>query len=121
MGRDGEASPGERVAATLVAFSRWINASYPAALDREARLWRRVTKVGEESGEVQNALRGYLGENPRKGQTHDLGDVIGELLDTAGAALGAVEDLTGEQGLCVAMLANHLEESAARVGLGPRP
>lgn len=73
----------------LNSISTLIDASYPRDLDREAWLWRRITKVDEEVGEVQAALRGFLGENPRKGQTHTWQDVNDELMDVAIAALGA--------------------------------
>lgn len=111
------AEAGEQVAEAVAAFSRWINAQYPPDLDPEAHLWRRITKVGEESGEVQDALRGYLGENPRKGVTHTLDEVIDELLDCAGAALGAVEHLTGNDGSSVQRLADRLRRSAAKAGV----
>lgn len=71
-------------------ISKAVSGSYPIDLDPEAHMWRRVTKVCEEAGEVDKALRGYIGENPRKGKTHTSIDIVEELLDTAGAALAAV-------------------------------
>lgn len=72
------------------AISDLIDGSYPVDLDREAMLWRRCAKIGEEHGEVIEALLGMLGENPRKGYTHTRGDLVMELLDVALAALAAV-------------------------------
>jgi hypothetical protein len=81
---------------SALGISDALNASYAAGTDPELILWRRLTKVSEEAGEVQNALRGYVGENPRKGFTHSREDLITELLDCAGAALGAVAHLTND-------------------------
>lgn len=89
----------------LAALSRWIDESPAnAGRDREALGWHRVAKVSEEAGEAVSAWLGYTGGNPRKGVTHELGDVIGELLDTATAALAGVEHLTGNQGHSMWML-----------------
>ena len=80
----------------IVAISKWIDGSRMddvrprAELVWELNLWRRCTKVASEAGEVIDALAGVLGENPRKGVTHSLDDLVGELLDVALAALAAV-------------------------------
>ncbi|WP_407842163.1 MazG-like family protein (plasmid) [Streptomyces sp. DSM 116496] len=83
-----------RTSALICAVSAWIDAA-PGNKDRdpEALLWGRVTKVGEESGEVIAALVGATGQNPRKGNSHTLQDVERELLDTAMTALAAVAHL----------------------------
>ena len=85
-------------------FSRWLDSTYSHELPTEVYLWRRIAKVNEEGGEVIEALLGYLGENPRKGKTHTLDDVVGELLDVAFAALGAVEHITGNTGESTGLL-----------------
>lgn len=95
-----------RLSETVRATSRAISGTYPADLDPEAHTWRRVTKVHEEAGEVTEAMLGYLGENPRKGRTHALNDVVAELLDVANAALGAVDHLRPDEDP-VALLAEH--------------
>jgi hypothetical protein len=102
------------VSADIAAISGWIDGSYPDGLDPEALIWRRVTKVCEESGEVIDALGGWLGENPRKGVTHTRDDLIGELLDVAVAALGAVEHLTGNDGVSAHLLNAHAKYVLAR-------
>lgn len=89
-------------------ISRTISASYPPDLDAEAHLWRRCMKVTEEAGEVFQALAGTIGENPRKGQTHTRDDLRDELLDVAGAALGAVSHLDGDSGDPIAWLSGRL-------------
>lgn len=97
----------ELAASRLVFVSQWIDA-HNARRDPEAVLWSRVTKASEESGEAQKALRGALGENPRKGVTHDLSDVVDELLDTAVAALGAVEHIREHRGDALELLDLHI-------------
>ena len=47
----------------------------------------RVEKIHEEAGEVEAAMIGVEGSNPRKGSTHTLDDLEGELLDVALTAL----------------------------------
>lgn len=103
-------------AQNIAAVSQWVDDAN-AQRSVETNLWSRVTKVSEESGEAQAALRGLLGENPRKGVTHTTGDVVRELLDVAVAALGAVEHLTGNKGACMEMLAQHAHFVADRAGV----
>ena len=98
-------------------LSNWIDGSYPADLDPEAHARRRVNKVIEEAGETHEALGGMYGENPRKGVTHDLHDVVYELDDTATAALGAVYHLTDGDDV-IAGLSRHVSEVWQRAGLG---
>lgn len=107
-------APGER----LAAISRWIDES-PSYVDchPETAMWRRVTKVCEEAGEVVDALGGMIGENPRKGVTHSRDDLIGELLDAAVAALGAVEHLTGNEGDSWGLLRDKIDRICERAGI----
>lgn len=93
----------------VLGISRLIDDSYPATLGIEARRWRRCLKTAEEVGELTEALLGAVGENPRKGITHSLGDVRKELLDVALAALGAVAHLDGNKGDPVDDLAGHAQ------------
>lgn len=82
--------------AAVQEISALIDGTYRPDLDREAWAWRRVMKVAEEVGEVNEAMLGWLGENPRKGITHTSEDVVKELLDVALAALGACAHLDGD-------------------------
>lgn len=100
-------------------LSRWIDASYPSGLDKEAWMWRRVEKINEECGEVSAAIRGVIGENPRKGVVGTWDDVIKELTDVAVSALGAIEHLTGNEGQSVAYLSQRLDVLVERAGLIP--
>lgn len=102
---------------SLVALSVWLddhNAHKPAAL----QMWERCGKIGEEYGEVVEALIALGGQNPRKPARPDAEyDVIDELLDVAVTAVGAVEHMTGNQGEALGMLVDKIFKVAARVGL----
>ena len=100
----------------LAALSAWIDAGQG---DRhpEAILWGRVSKVTEEAGESIAALIGATGQNPRKGYTHSMEDVVSELLDVAVTALGAVEHLTDNTGASIDLLADHVARVCVRAGL----
>ncbi len=87
----------------LAAISDWIDA-HNAHRHPLVSLWSRVTKASEEAGEAQDELRLWLGENPRKPKTETDRAVVEELLDTAVAALGAVEHLRGNNGVALSML-----------------
>jgi NTP pyrophosphatase (non-canonical NTP hydrolase) len=111
---------GEKVAI----LSRWIDDSYERDgfdLDGETVLRRRIDKLMEEVGEVGQALGGYVGENPRKGFTHEKEDVMAELLDVAITALGAWEHMGGNRGDSGEALEDKLYRVLNRVGLvGPQ-
>lgn len=97
------------LAATLAELSAWIDtAPANAARDPEAATWGRLAKVAEESGEVIAAYIGATGQNPRKGITHGMAAVRGELLDVAVTALTAIEHLTGNHRHSLDLLAHHL-------------
>lgn len=75
----------------------------------------RVLKVTEEAGEVAAAYIGWTGQNPRKGVTHDLSDVISELCDVALTALAAVEHFTAGGRMCTETLfREHVEKVRQR-------
>jgi hypothetical protein len=107
--------------ARILAVSAWID-SAPGNNGRhpEALLWGRVTKVGEEAGEVIAALVGATGQNPRKGHSATLQDVERELLDTAMTALAAVAHLHAQDAEppdLLSLLGAHAEAVARRAGL----
>lgn len=97
----------EKISHNLVELSRVlderINGLFPD-MDKYHHAQDRIIKIGEEFGEVVEAMIGVSGTNPRKGVTHSYDDVINELLDVAASALGAVEYLTGNQGRCMGLL-----------------
>lgn len=101
------------LSASLVSLSRWIDAAN-AHRDSEAQTWGRLSKIGEEYGEVIAAYIGMTGQNPRKGVTHCLDDVIEELLDVALSALAAVEHLTSHDGDALDLLGDKIIRVARR-------
>jgi len=108
----------DETAAKLAALSEWIDtAPANATRDKEAALWGRVAKVGEEHGEAIAALIGATGQNPRKGVTHGMVDVEEELLDVALSALCAVEHLNGNNGVSMKAFAYKVAEVFERAGL----
>jgi NTP pyrophosphatase (non-canonical NTP hydrolase) len=54
----------------------------------------RALKVQEEAGELAQAVIGVLGQNPRKGVTHNWDHVVDEAIDTALSALVLAETVT---------------------------
>lgn len=54
----------------------------------------RLLKVTEEAGEAAQAYIGFTGQNPRKGITHDRGDVADELCDVIVTAMVALHSFT---------------------------
>lgn len=97
-------------------FSLWLNSTYPPDLDQEAVHWRRVLKVAEEAGEVREAMGAWVHENPRK-PAGTAEDVIKELADCVGAALGAIEHLTGHNGLSLEIATERVRFVCERVGV----
>jgi hypothetical protein len=99
----------------ITALSKWLdeseaNVRRPAA---EATLLRFL-KVGEEAGEMFAEIIGWTGQNPRKGVTANLLDVIEEALDVAITAIGAVEHATGNNGEAFRLLFKKIQDVDAR-------
>lgn len=63
--------------------------------EQESRLLR-IMKLAEELGEVNAAVIGATGQNPRKGFSHSWGDVADELADVALTALVALATIEPE-------------------------
>lgn len=108
-------------AGQLAELSTWIDRAVPGT--ETERLWGRTAKVAEEYGEVVAAIIGYLGQNPRKGQTCGLDKVVDELLDVAVGALGAVESIRGNDGSALGLFeakvaAVHARMRAYQISIG---
>ncbi|MZE76571.1 MazG-like family protein [Streptomyces xinghaiensis] len=71
---------------------KWLDAEVTDASPADVRLLR-VLKIGEEYGEVAEALHGALGANPRKGRSHSWTDVEKELVDTIVTAMVALDTI----------------------------
>lgn len=99
----------------LVELSRWID-EYNVGKDPVAQTWARISKVGEEFGEVISAYIGVTNQNPRKGAYSTMDDVVKELLDCALTAMCAVVHLTGDMHAMEA-LRDHIVRCWVRAGL----
>ncbi|MEU5834436.1 MazG-like family protein [Streptomyces diacarni] len=68
---------------------QWLDDEAAPSGEQDRRLLR-VLKIGEEYGEVAEALHGALGANPRKGASHSWEDVDKELCDVIVTAMVAL-------------------------------
>lgn len=68
----------------------------------------RLGKIAEEVGEVWEAVIGVTGQNPRKGVTHGMADVVGEVCDVILAAAHALLVLLPEDGQAGAAVLDRL-------------
>lgn len=91
------------------------NTSQPYRDQPLAGHWARVTKVCEEAGEVWRALSKLTGENPRKGVCGTEDELLGELADTAMAAICGIQHLTKDTERTQAVLAEAVNKAAERV------
>ncbi|WP_413808082.1 MazG-like family protein [Streptomyces sp. OE57] len=71
---------------------KWLDEEAPDATPADVRLLR-VLKVGEEYGEIAEALHGALGANPRKGHSHSWQDVEKELVDLIVTGMVALDTI----------------------------
>jgi NTP pyrophosphatase (non-canonical NTP hydrolase) len=98
-----------------------VNAHLDSAVSPEyqaqplAHRWARVTKVCEEAGEVWRALSKLTGENPRKGVCGTEDELLGELGDTASAAICAIQHITGDTDATWAVVSAALVKARQRV------
>jgi len=92
----------------IASISSWVDQAN-AGRDPEALTWHRVSKTAEEAGEAISEWLLLTGGNPRKPAAPDDSKVVEELLDTALAALGAVEHFRGNEGRSLDLLADKVE------------
>lgn len=90
----------------------WLDAANPRS-DHEVAM--RLMKITEEAGEVSAAYIGLMGQNPRKGVTHSLADLQGELCDVAVTALVALATVAGGVPSAKQVMAVYLEERGERL------
>ena len=62
-----------------------------------AQDWARISKISEELGEVVDAWILHTGQNPRKPQINNMGEVLEELADTAMTAILAMQHFTKDK------------------------
>ena len=77
---------------TVSSLVAWLDENSPLTPDADRLL--RIMKICEEVGEVNQAVIGVLGQNPRKGVTHTWEDVQAELSDVIITAMVALTTLT---------------------------
>jgi NTP pyrophosphatase (non-canonical NTP hydrolase) len=81
----------EPLFAAIAAITAWLDGANPPGPHEDSM---RVLKLVEEAGEAASAYIGMVGQNPRKGITHSLDDLLGELADVAITALCAIQHFT---------------------------
>lgn len=104
--------------ATIADITAWIDASNPAGPHEDSM---RVLKLLEEAGEAATAYLGIVGQNPRKGVTHTLGDLLDELADVALTALSAMQHFTQDETAVRRVLLAKIDRIIARADIPTRP
>lgn len=87
----------------------WLDAEADPAAAGDVKLLR-VLKIGEEFGEVAEAVHGAMGSNPRKGASHSWEDVHKELADVIVTSMVALATLTPEAEKILDARLQHLVE-----------
>lgn len=100
----------------LEEISDWID-DFPVNRDADplAAFLLRYIKVFEEAGEMVGNIIGMTGQNPRKGVTSSLEEVLDEAADTALTILGAIESATGNRGESFGRLFEKISKVHARM------
>jgi NTP pyrophosphatase (non-canonical NTP hydrolase) len=80
-----------------------------------AQDWARVAKIGEELGEAIDALIGYTGQNPRKGEYGSVDDLLNELADVAFTGILAIQHFTKSYSHTAEILNARIERIHSRV------
>jgi hypothetical protein len=98
-------------------ITAWLDTANPPTPHEDSM---RVLKLVEEAGEAAAAYIGMVGQNPRKGVTHSLDDLLGELADVALTALCAMQHFTQGQAATRAVLASKVQRIIARADIPRR-
>jgi hypothetical protein len=99
---NGESPEGYDLFEHVADITAWLDACNPHSAHEDSM---RVLKLVEESGEAAAAYIGMAGQNPRKGVTHSLDDLLSELADVALTALCAIQHFTRDEQTTRAILA----------------
>jgi NTP pyrophosphatase (non-canonical NTP hydrolase) len=97
--------------ADVGAITAWLDTSNPASPHEDSM---RVLKLVEEAGEAAAAYIGMVGQNPRKGVTHTMDDLLNELADVALTALCAMQHFTQDTAVTRGVLASKVAAIMAR-------
>lgn len=108
--------PAPDLFAHVANITAWLDASNPAGPHEDAM---RVLKLTEEAGEAAAAYIGMVGQNPRKGITHTIDDLLGELADVALTALCAMQHFTQSETATRALVEFRAAHVASRAGRRP--
>ena len=98
----------------IAAITAWLDGSNPPGRHEDSM---RVLKLVEEAGEAAAAYIGMVGQNPRKGVTHSLDDLLGELADVAITALCAIQHFTRDAAATRAAITDKTERIVTRSGI----
>lgn len=106
-----------QLSADITAIDEWLDTQVAEQYKEQplAQDWARISKVVEELGEAIQAFIGFTGQNPRKGYTHRLPEVVKELYDTAATALLAVRHFQYDDEPVMANFAAHVHKLRERV------
>lgn len=96
----------------IAALARFLDSHNGAD---QAEMSMQMLKLAEEVGEVSQAWIGYTGQNPRKGQTHTIDDVLSELADVAITAMVGIARLGRDPGAVVGGKVAVMEERYAQL------
>jgi NTP pyrophosphatase (non-canonical NTP hydrolase) len=99
------------VFADVADITAWLDTANPSGPHEDSM---RVLKLVEESGEAAAAYIGMVGQNPRKGVTHSLDDLLSELADVALTALCAMQHFTQDQAATRAVLVGKVHRIMTR-------
>ena len=80
-----------------------------------AQDWARTAKVAEEVGEAIAALIGWSGQNPRKGVTHELKELLGELADCMVTGVLAIQHFTKDSESTLEIVQASFDKLAGRI------
>ena len=104
------------VFADVADITAWLDAANPSGPHEDSM---RVLKLVEEAGEAAAAYIGMVGQNPRKGVTHSLDDLLSELADVALTALCAMQHFTQDQAATRAVLVGKVQRIITRSNIRP--
>lgn len=103
--------------ADIADITAWLDESNPAGPHEDSM---RVMKLMEEAGEAGAAYIGMVGQNPRKGVTHTMDDLLKELADVAITALCAMQHFTQDEAVTRAYMAAKIQAIIKRSDISVR-
>ena len=100
-------------------INAWLDRENGGLIDASHDDAMRVMKIGEEYGEAVQAYIGMTGQNPRKGVTHSLPDVLAELADVVVTGLAAIQHFTGDDAETMRIMLDKLDAIRDRIERQP--